>query len=80
MPLTRRGFDVLLAEDGAKGVAMAERPDLTLMDMSLPVVDGWEATRRLQGGPSDPGDLSDKALRKLPIATAITPPTPLPAT
>ena len=47
MPLTRRGFDVLLAEDGAKGVAMAERPDLTLMDMSLPVVDGWEATRRL---------------------------------
>jgi CheY-like chemotaxis protein len=48
--LKRRGHDVLIAEDGAEGIAMAleHRPDLVLMDMSLPKVDGWEATRRLK--------------------------------
>ena len=48
--LTRRGFEVVLAGDGAEGVAMArsEAPDLILMDMSLPILDGWEATRRIK--------------------------------
>ena len=48
--LERRGFEVLMAHDGRHGVEMAaaEKPDLILMDMSLPVVDGWEATRRLK--------------------------------
>lgn len=51
--LSRRGFEILIAEDGAMGVALAtaERPDLILMDMSLPVMDGWEATRRLKADP-----------------------------
>jgi two-component system, cell cycle response regulator DivK len=51
--LQRRGFEVLIAADGEQGVAMAaaERPDLILMDMSLPVLDGWEATRRLKAEP-----------------------------
>jgi CheY-like chemotaxis protein len=51
--LVRRGFDVLIATDGAEGVAVAvaERPDLVLMDMSLPGLDGWEATRRLKAAP-----------------------------
>lgn len=55
--LARRGYDVLLAEDGAAGVAMAsaERPDLILMDVGLPVVDGWEATRRLKASPDTRG-------------------------
>jgi two-component system cell cycle response regulator DivK len=45
------GFEVLVAEDGAAGcdTAAAELPDLILMDLDLPVVDGWEATRRLKG-------------------------------
>ena len=48
--LTRKGFEVLIAEDGQKGMDMTqnEHPDLVLMDMSLPVVDGWEATRQLK--------------------------------
>jgi len=48
--LRRRGYDVLIAVDGSEGVnqTRAERPDLVLMDMSLPVIDGWEATRRLR--------------------------------
>ena len=48
--LTRRGYTVVIAEDGQQGVDMAtsERPDLILMDMSLPVMDGWEATRRIK--------------------------------
>ena len=48
--LTRRGYTVVLAEDGQQGVDMAtsERPNLILMDMSLPVMDGWEATRRIK--------------------------------
>ena len=45
--LIRSGYEVVLAVDGAQGVAMAssEAPDLVLMDMSLPVLDGWDATR-----------------------------------
>ncbi len=48
--LTRKGYRILCAEDGEQGVDLArrERPDLILMDMSLPVLDGWEATRRLK--------------------------------
>ena len=48
--LTRAGFTVIIATDGAQGVAMAlrERPDLILMDLSLPVLDGWEATRQIK--------------------------------
>lgn len=48
--LTRKGFTVVVATDGQLGVTMAasERPDLILMDLSLPVLDGWEATRRIK--------------------------------
>ena len=55
--LQRRGYDVLLAVDGEQGVAMAqgESPDLVLMDMSLPVLDGWEATRQLKAIPATRG-------------------------
>jgi CheY-like chemotaxis protein len=51
--LGRAGFTVLVAVNGEEGVAMAaaERPDLILMDLSLPVLDGWEATRRLKSAP-----------------------------
>ena len=58
--LERKGYDILIAVDGENGidVARANRPDLILMDMSLPVVDGWEATRRLK---------SDEALKHIPI-------------
>jgi CheY-like chemotaxis protein len=51
--LMRKGYEVVLAGDGAEGVAAATagRPDLVLMDMSLPVLDGWEATRRLKAAP-----------------------------
>ena len=58
--LVRKGYEVLLAVDGATGIAVAsaEKPDLILMDMSLPVVDGWEATRRLK---------EDPVLRRIPI-------------
>jgi two-component system cell cycle response regulator DivK len=47
-------YEVLVAEDGRQGIAMAqaERPDLILMDLELPVVDGWEATRRLKADPA----------------------------
>ena len=46
-------FEVLVAEDGEKGceIAAAKRPDLILMDLEMPVVDGWEATRRLKSKP-----------------------------
>ena len=58
--LERKGYRVLIAVDGAMGigVARASAPDLILMDMSLPVMDGWEATRRIK---------SDDALRHIPI-------------
>ena len=58
--LVRGGYEVTIAEDGARGVAMAtsDRPDLILMDMSLPVIDGWEATRRIK---------ADDATRRIPI-------------
>ena len=48
--LERAGFEVVVAPDGEQGLAVAhaERPDLILMDLSLPVLDGWQATRRLK--------------------------------
>lgn len=51
--LMRKGYEVIIAVDGQLGVEMAraEAPDLVLMDMSLPVLDGWEATRRLKAAP-----------------------------
>ena len=58
--LLRRGYRVVLAEDGQQGISIArsERPDLILMDLGLPKVDGWEATRLLK---------SDLATRHIPI-------------
>jgi CheY-like chemotaxis protein len=52
--LARRGYEVLIAVDGEGGLALArtEAPDLILMDMSLPILDGWEATRRLKADPA----------------------------
>jgi len=51
--LERKGYQVVMAVDGAQGVALAqsEKPDLILMDMSLPVVDGWAATKQLKANP-----------------------------
>ncbi|HEX4996828.1 MAG TPA: response regulator [Terriglobia bacterium] len=58
--LSRRGFDVVIAVDGAQGVqlARAATPDLILMDMSLPVLDGWDATRQLK---------ADESTRTIPV-------------
>jgi CheY-like chemotaxis protein len=58
--LARRGFDVVVATDGASGISSAQesRPEIILMDMSLPVLDGWEATRRLK---------ADVATRDIPV-------------
>ena len=58
--LVRRGYEVLLAIDGETGIDMARAnlPDLILMDMSLPVMDGWEATRRMK---------ADEILVRIPI-------------
>ncbi|HVI62257.1 MAG TPA: response regulator [Bradyrhizobium sp.] len=58
--LTRRGFEVVFAADGQQGVDLArsERPDIILMDMSLPVMDGWEATRRIK---------ADATMRTIPV-------------
>lgn len=58
--LVKRGYEVVIAVEGEQGVALArtDAPDLVLMDMSLPVLDGWEATRRLK---------SDPATRQIPI-------------
>jgi two-component system, cell cycle response regulator DivK len=58
--LMRRGFQVIFAVDGQQGIDLArsERPDIILMDMSLPVIDGWEATRRVK---------SDDATRSVPV-------------
>jgi two-component system cell cycle response regulator DivK len=52
--LMRKGFLVVVATDGAQAVLMAESeaPDLVLMDMSLPVFDGWEATRKIKANPA----------------------------
>src|SRR6478736_4601883 len=52
--LQRRGHEVLVAMDGAQGLAVAQEqlPGLILMDMSLPVIDGWEATRQLKADPA----------------------------
>ena len=51
--LQRRGFEVVIAADGKVGVAMAgsEMPDLILMDMNMPEIDGWEATRQIRAEP-----------------------------
>lgn len=58
--LERKGYTVTCAVDGQQGLerARAERPDLILMDLSLPVLDGWEATRRLKADPD---------LRRIPV-------------
>ena len=58
--LRKRGYEVAIAVDGAEGVekARSEAPDLILMDMSLPVMDGWEATRTLK---------ADGATRSIPV-------------
>jgi two-component system cell cycle response regulator DivK len=58
--LIRRGFQVVFAMDGQQGIDLArrERADIILMDMSLPVIDGWEATRRLK---------ADDATRSVPV-------------
>ena len=58
--LLKRGYDVILAVDGESGLTMAESeaPDLILMDMSLPILDGWEATRRLKAA---------SATRQIPV-------------
>jgi CheY-like chemotaxis protein len=55
--LQRKGHEVLIAMDGAQGVKLAqsENPDLILMDMSLPVLDGWEATQQLKASPETSG-------------------------
>ena len=55
--LERRGYTVILALDGEQGVSLArsEKPDLILMDMSLPVLDGWEATRQLKSASETKG-------------------------
>jgi two-component system cell cycle response regulator DivK len=52
--LERKGFDVIFALDGGAAVSMAgaEKPALILMDMSLPVLDGWEATRQIKANPA----------------------------
>ena len=51
--LMKKGYEIFMAVDGEKGVelALSHKPDLILMDMSLPVLDGWEATRRIKANP-----------------------------
>jgi two-component system, cell cycle response regulator DivK len=55
--LERRGYEVVIAVDGQQGVDLAQstQPDLILMDMSLPILDGWEATRQLKASPATQG-------------------------
>ena len=55
--LARKGHEVVVGEDGQEGLDMAtsEAPDIILMDMSLPVIDGWEATRRIKAAPETAG-------------------------
>ena len=52
--LARKGYDVLIATDGAEGLekSKSDSPDLILMDMSLPVIDGWEATKSIKADPA----------------------------
>jgi CheY-like chemotaxis protein len=52
--LTRNGFEVVIATNGQEGVDLAtsSKPDLILMDMSLPILDGWEATRQVKANPA----------------------------
>jgi len=52
--LERKGFEVVIAVDGQAGIDMAasSSPDIILMDLSLPVIDGWEATRRIKADPA----------------------------
>ena len=68
--LIRKGYEVVVAVDGQAGVDMAtsEGPDLILMDMSLPVMDGWEATRQIKGA-SATGDIPVIALTAHAMAT-----------
>jgi CheY-like chemotaxis protein len=58
--LVRNGYEVLVAIDGQQGadMALSQQPDLILMDMSLPVIDGWEATRRIK---------TNDATRRIPV-------------
>ncbi|HEY9611040.1 response regulator [Allocoleopsis sp.] len=55
--LQRKGHDVLIALDGVQGVELAQsqKPDLILMDMSLPIMDGWQATQQLKAAPETSG-------------------------
>lgn len=55
--LERKGYQILIAVDGQEGInkARSERPELILMDMSLPIIDGWEATRQLKGADDTKG-------------------------
>ena len=59
------GYEIISATDGAAGLAMAaaERPDLILMDLNLPEVDGWEAARRLKADPKTPRHSDHRAQR-----------------
>ncbi|MEO3434421.1 response regulator [Inquilinus sp. CAU 1745] len=68
--LVRKGFEVLIAIDGEAGfnLAVGRRPDLILMDMSLPVLDGWEVTRRLKSRP-DTRDIPVVALTAHAMST-----------
>lgn len=68
--LVRKGFEVLIAIDGEAGfnLAVDRRPDLILMDMSLPVLDGWEVTRRLKSRP-DTRDIPVVALTAHAMST-----------
>ena len=58
--LARNGYEIVVAVDGQEGVnkALSEKPSLILMDMSLPVIDGWEATRKIK---------ADPATQKIPV-------------
>ena len=55
--LTRKGFEVVVAADGAEAISLVtrEQPDLVIMDLSLPVMDGWEATRQIKGASATDG-------------------------
>jgi two-component system cell cycle response regulator DivK len=73
--LSRAGYTVLVAVDGQQGLdmALAERPDLILMDLSLPVLDGWEATRRLKATAETTSIPVIARRRSRPAVTTTTP-------